>query len=111
VLCEEDGEGEQGSDSAELKEAREAVSEDTSTEPVTAPDLLVGDVIKGTDGHYYAVDTRPEPSQERQEYPVPHIALRVTEMNGDMSQVTNSEKRVILSQDAVLDVLTPRPKN
>ena len=87
------------------------MSEDTSTEPVIAPDLQVGDVIKASNGHYYAVDTRPEPSSERQEYPVPHIVMWVTEMNGDMSQVTNSEKRVILSQDAVLDVLTPRPKS
>jgi len=92
-------------------EAREAVSEDTSTVPVTAPDLQVGDVIKSSDGHYYAVDTRPEPSRERQEYPVPHIAMRVTEMNADMTQVANSEKRVVFSQDAVLDVLTPRPEN
>jgi hypothetical protein len=91
-------------------EAREAVSEDTSTEPVTAPDLQVGDVIKASNGHYYAVDTRPEPSQERREYSVPHIAMRVTEMNADMTQVANSEKRVVIAQDAVLNVLTPRPK-
>lgn len=50
-------------------------------------------------------------SKERQEYPVPHIALRVTEMNGDMTQIPNSEKRIVLAQDAVLDVLTPRPEN
>jgi len=91
--------------------AREAVSEDIATEPVTAPDLEIGDVIKASNGHYYAVDTRPEPSQERQEYPTPHIVLQVTEMNGDMTQVANSEKRMILAQDAVLDVLTPRPDN
>jgi hypothetical protein len=92
-------------------EAREAVNEDAPTEPVTAPELQVGDVIKAWNGHYYAVDTRPEPSQERQEYPVPRIAMRVTEMNGDMTQVPNGEKRVVLAQDAVLDVLTPRPMN
>jgi hypothetical protein len=92
-------------------EAREAVSEDTSTEPVIASDLQVGDVIKGSDGHYYAVDTRPEPSREREEYPTPHIVLQVTEMNGDMTQVANSEKRVVLTQDAVLDVFRPGPKN
>jgi hypothetical protein len=92
-------------------EAREAVSEDTSTVPVSAPDLQVGDVIKASNGRYYAVDTLPEASRERQEYPTPHIVLQVTEMNGDMTQVANSEKRVVLTQDAVLDVLTPRPEN
>lgn len=92
-------------------EARKAVSEDAPTEPVTAPELQVGDVIKAWDGHFYAVDTPPVPSQERQEYPVPHMAMRVTEMNGDMTQVPNSEKRVVLAQDAVLNVLTPRPGN
>jgi hypothetical protein len=92
-------------------EAREAVSEDTSTVPVSAPDLQVGDVIKASNGHYYAVDTLPEASRERQEYPTPHIVLQVTEMNGDMTQVANGEKRVVLTQDAVLDVLTPRPEN
>jgi hypothetical protein len=87
------------------------VSEDTSTVPVSAPDLQVGDVIKASNGHYYAVDTLPEASRERQEYPTPHIVLQVTEMNGDMTQVANGEKRVVLTQDAVLDVLTPRPEN
>jgi hypothetical protein len=85
------------------------VSEDKSTVPVAAPDLQVGDVIKASNGHYYTVDTRPEPSQERQEYLVPHIVMRVTEMNGDMTEASNSEKRVVYPQDAVVDVLTPRP--
>jgi hypothetical protein len=92
-------------------EAREAVREDASTVPVTAPDLQVGDVIKESDGHYYAVDSRPEPSAERQEYPVPHIMMWVTEMNGNMIRSGNGEKRVIYPQDAVLDVLAPRPEN
>jgi len=92
-------------------EAREAVSEDTSTVPVSVPDLQVGDVIKASNGHYYAVDTLPELSTEQQEYPVPHIMMWVTEMNGDMIHAANSEKRVIYPQDAVLDVLTPRPKD
>jgi hypothetical protein len=87
------------------------VSEDTSTEPVIASDLQVGDVIKASDGHYYAVDTLPEQSQYRQEYSVPHIAIVVTEVNDDMTEVANSEKRVALTQDAVLDVLKPRPGN
>ena len=86
------------------------MSEDTPTEPVTAADLQVGDVIKASNGHYYAVDTRPQPSREPEEYPTPHIVLQVTEMNGDLTQVANSEKRAVLTQDAVLDVLTPRPK-
>ena len=88
------------------------MSEDTSTVPVAAPDLQVGDVIKASNGHYYTVDTRPEPSQERQEYPVPHMMMWVTEINGDMAEAANSEKkRVVYPQDAVLDVLTPRPGN
>ena len=86
------------------------MSEDTSTEPVIAADLQVGDVIKAPNGHYYAVDTLPEPSREREEYPTPHIVMQVTEMNGDMTQVANSEKRAVLTQDAVLEVLTPRPE-
>jgi hypothetical protein len=94
-----------------LSGSEEAVSEDTSTVPVIAADLQVGDVIKAENGHYYAVDTVPEPSRERQEYPTPHIVLQVTEMNGDLTQVANSEKRMELTQDAVLDVLTPRQKN
>jgi len=86
------------------------VSEATSTVPVIASDLQVGDVIKTSDGHYYGVDTLPEPSQERQEYPVPHLVLQVTEMNGDRTQIANSEKRIVFAQDAVLDVLIPRPR-
>ena len=87
------------------------MSEDTSTVPVTAADLQVGDVIKATDGHYYAVDTRPEPGRERGEYAEPHIVISVTQMNDDMIQVPNSGKRVVHAQDAVLNVLTPRPKS
>jgi hypothetical protein len=86
------------------------VSEGTSTEPVIASDLQVGDVIKASDGHYYAVDTLPEPNRERQEYPTPNIAMWVTQVNDDMTRVANSEKRVIHAQDVVLDVLVPRPR-
>jgi hypothetical protein len=87
------------------------VSEDSSTVSVTAPDLQVGDVIKASDGHYYSVDTRPEPSSERQEYPVPHLVMSVTEMNGNMVPSSDGEKRIVYPQDAVVDVLTPRPVN
>jgi hypothetical protein len=87
------------------------VSEDSSTVSVTAPDLQVGDVIKASDGHYYSVDTRPEPSSERQEYPVPHLVMSVTEMNGNMVRSGDGEKRIVYPQDAVVDVLTPRPEN
>jgi hypothetical protein len=86
------------------------VSEDAPTEPVIAADLQVGDVIKASNGRYYAVDTLPEPSRERQEYPEPHVAIWVTEMNDDMTQVENSGQRVVHSQDVVLDVLIPRPR-
>jgi hypothetical protein len=87
------------------------VGEDSSTVSVTAPDLQVGDVIKASDGHYYSVDTRPEPSNERQEYPVPHLVMSVTEMNGNMVRSSDGEKRIVYQQDAVVDVLTPRPEN
>jgi hypothetical protein len=87
------------------------VSDDPSTVPVIASDLRVGDVIKGSDGHYYAVDTRPEPSPERQEYPVPHLVVSVTEMNGDRTHVVGGGQRLIFPQDADLTVLAPRPGN
>lgn len=83
--------------------------EDTSTEPVIASDLRVGDVIRTPDGRYYAVDTQPQPSRENQEYPVPHIYLQVTEMNADRAPVEKGENRLVLAQDADLDVLLPRP--
>jgi hypothetical protein len=85
------------------------VSEDTSTEPVTAADLHVGDVIKASDGRYYVVDTGPESEPERAEYLTPNIAITVTEVNGDLTRVANTERRVVHAQDAVLDVLRPGP--
>ena len=85
------------------------MTQDSATEPVIASDLQEGDVIKTPDGRFYAVDTRPQPSRENQEYPVPHVVLQVTELNADRSQVENGENRLVLAQDADLDVLTPRP--
>jgi hypothetical protein len=85
------------------------VTEETSTEPVIASDLRVGDVIRTPDGRHYAVDTQPEPNPENQEYPVPHIFLQVTEMNADLTEVEKGENRLVLAQDADLDVLSPRP--
>lgn len=85
------------------------MTENTSTVPVIATDLRVGDVFKGSDDHYYTVDTPPEPSRYLQEYSAPNIAIRVTEMNEDMTPVANSTKQVH-EEDAVLDVLTPRPE-
>jgi hypothetical protein len=89
------------------------VSEETSTEPVTAADLRVGDVIKAIDGHYYAVDSGPEPGHDGDEYAEPNVVIYVTEVNGDLTPVANSEKekRVVHAQDAVLDVLRPAPGN
>jgi hypothetical protein len=91
--------------------AREAVTENASTVEVTATDLLVGDVIKGTDGRYYAVKTLPEQSPNQQEYAIPNISFLVTEVKEDRTPIGNSdgEKRAIHAEDAVLDVLTPRP--
>jgi hypothetical protein len=77
---------------------------------LTAPDLRVGDVIKWPDGRYYAVDTLPEPSRYPEEYEGPRIASWVTEMNADLAPIANGEKQVH-SEDAVLDVLTPRPES
>jgi hypothetical protein len=89
---------------------REAVTENASTVPVTATDLRVGDVIKWSDGRYYAVDTLPEPGHYSQEYSEPEMSILVTEMNEDMTPMTNS-KKVRHSDAAVLDVVTPRPEN
>jgi hypothetical protein len=80
----------------------------TSTVPVIAADLQVGDVIKWPDGRYYAVNTQPEPSRYPEEYSAVRIAIWVTEMNHDMTPVANRAEEVY-SRDAVLDVLTPRP--
>jgi hypothetical protein len=93
------------------KKAREVVAESASTVEVTATDLRIGDVVKGIDGRYYAVNTLPEPSPHQQEYAVPHITFLVTEVNEDRTPIANSEgeKRTIHEEDAVLDVLTPRP--
>jgi hypothetical protein len=77
---------------------------------VTATDLRVGDVVKAVDGHYYLVDTRPEQGLERDEYSSPHITFLATEVNADRTPVANSEKRTVHAEDAVLDVLTPRPE-
>jgi hypothetical protein len=85
------------------------VTENAFTVPVTAPDLRVGDVIKWIDGRYYAVDSLPEPAHP-QEYADPGTTVWVTELNEDMTRVTNSAK-VLHSDEAVLNVLTPRPED
>jgi len=86
------------------------MTENIATEPVTATDLRVGDVIKAIDGRYYVVDTRPEQGLERDEYSVPHITYLATEVNTDRTPVAKSEMRTLHAEDAVLDVLTPRPE-
>jgi hypothetical protein len=85
------------------------VTENASTVPVTATDLRVGDVIKWSDGHYYAVDSLPEPAYP-QEYADPGTTVWVTELNEDMTRVANSAK-VLHPDEAVLNVLTPRPED
>jgi hypothetical protein len=91
--------------------AREAVAESASTVEVTATDLRIGDVVKAIDGRYYAVNTLPEPSLHQEEYAVPHITFLVTEVNEDRTPKANGEgeKRTIHEEEAVIDVLTPRP--
>jgi hypothetical protein len=86
------------------------VTENASTMPVSPADLRVGDVIKWVDGRYYAVNTLPEPGLYTQEYADPGISIWVTELNADMTPVTNSAE-VMHPDEAVLNVLTPRPEN
>jgi hypothetical protein len=85
------------------------VTEDAFIVPVTAPDLRVGDVIKWIDGRYYAVDSLPN-AEDPQEYADPGTTVWVTELNDDMTRLTNSTK-VLHSDEAVLNVLTPRPED
>jgi hypothetical protein len=89
--------------------AGEAMADNTSTVPVAATDLRVGDVIRWPDGRYFAVNTKPEPNHHPEEYSAPRIAVWVTKINQDMTPVANSAEQV-LSRDTVLEVLTPRPE-
>jgi hypothetical protein len=84
------------------------MTENAFTVPVTATDLRVGDVIKWSDGRYYAVDTPPESGDRSEEYSEPKIAVFVTEVNDNKTPVGNSGKQEH-AQEAILDVLTPRP--
>lgn len=86
------------------------MAENTSTVEVIATDLRIGDVVKGIDGHYYTVDSTPERGLERDEYAAPHITFLATEVNPDRTPVANSEQRAVHAEDAVLEVLTPRPE-
>jgi hypothetical protein len=56
------------------------------------------------------VNTLPEPGLYTQEYADPGISIWVTELNADMTPVTNSAE-VMHPDEAVLNVLTPRPEN
>jgi hypothetical protein len=85
------------------------VTESPSTVPVTAADLRVGDVIKSPDGHYYAVDTLPEPSGYREDYAEPGIWFWATETNESKTKVADKTQH-IHSPEVVLTVLTPRPE-
>jgi hypothetical protein len=88
------------------------VTENTSTVPVTAANLLVGDVFKSPGGsRYYAVDTPPKANQYPEEYAEPKIAIWVTELNEYMTPVATYCTKLIYSSDAVLDALIPRPNN
>jgi hypothetical protein len=84
------------------------MTENASSVPVTAEDLQVGDVIKWPDGRYCAVDSLPDSHRYPQEYAVPKFSVWVTELNQDMTPSAQRSKE-IYSQDAVFDVLTPRP--
>jgi hypothetical protein len=84
------------------------VTDNRSTEPVSAADLQVGDIIEWPDGRYYAVDTFPEPGHA-EEYSEPRIAVWVTQMNDDLIRMASST-REILFPEAEMNVLTPRPE-
>ena len=84
------------------------MTDDGFTIPVTATDLRVGDIIKWSDGRYYAVDTPPESGDHSEEYSEPKVAVYVTEVNGNQTPVGNSGKQEH-APEAVLNVLMPRP--
>jgi hypothetical protein len=84
------------------------MTENTTTVPVKAADLKVGDVVKWPDGRYCVVDTPPEPGHFAAEYGEPLVAFWATETNADMTRPASSTKQIHASY-AVLDVLEPRP--
>jgi hypothetical protein len=84
------------------------VTDNVSTVPVAAADLQVGDVIRWPDGRYFAVNSEPETSRYPEEYSASRVAIWATEVDQDMTPVTNSAKQV-LELNVVLNVLTPRP--
>jgi hypothetical protein len=50
----------------------------------------------------------PQPDRYPEEYSEPMVAIRVTEIDEDMTPVADAVKQA-LSPDIVVDVLTPRP--
>jgi hypothetical protein len=84
------------------------VPEYVATVSVSAADLRIGDVIRWPDGRCYAVDAVPQPDRYPEEYSEPMVAIRVTEIDEDMTPVADAVKQA-LSPDIVVDVLTPRP--
>jgi hypothetical protein len=55
------------------------MTENTSTVPVRAADLRVGDVVKWRDGRYCVVESLPEPNHFATEYAEPLVAFWATE--------------------------------
>jgi hypothetical protein len=86
------------------------MTENTSTVPVRAADLRVGDIVKWPDGRNCVVDNLPEPSQPDAEYGEPLVAFWATETNADTTRPASSTKFMHASY-AVLDVLEPRPSD
>jgi hypothetical protein len=84
------------------------MTENTSTVPVRAADLRVGDVVKWPDDRYCVVDTLPELSHFAAEYAEPRVLFWATETNADMTQPATRTQHIHASY-AVLDVLEPRP--
>jgi hypothetical protein len=84
------------------------MTENTTTTPVRAADLRLGDVVKWPDGRYCVVDILPEPSQLPAEYGEPLVEFWATETNADVTRPASSTKHIHASY-AVLDVLEPRP--
>jgi hypothetical protein len=83
------------------------MTEATQTVPVTAEDLRAGDIIQWPDGRYQSVDRLPEPI-DAEEYLAPKISVWLTDLDQDMKPAGPSTREAF-SQNAVLQVLTPRP--
>jgi hypothetical protein len=84
------------------------MADSTPTVPVTAENLMVGDIIKLAEGGYFKVTTAPRLNRDQEEYAPPKITVWGTELNSDKTPVADNTQE-IYHQNAVFQVLTPRP--